>query len=328
LWITAQGETLNLPCSARLTALRLLCVPYVGRCPCVVGGIAGSNGYGCSGITDCVNDAAVSAVSGAGGIVGWNSSPIWNCRNNGAVSCSSDIVSSEVGGIAGNNSGTILNCLNDGAVHSFSCSGARVGGLVGKNNLGRIVNSLNRGTVSVRTDSAVSEVEEVREQGADARVGGIVGRHVGGNIVNCVSTGGITSSGAKNDEFYIGGIIGDNDASISEITKAVDSYWRTSGMDQAIGTNKAGTATSNLIGFGDAPGTLSSPHPAFGTASLLDALNAYVDAHPAATNIWDSARTNAIPLLKWTLGDSPDDYPSLHDIGGRSYTFDFYFSGL
>ena len=283
----------------------------------VAGGIAGSNRYGISGIMDCVNDAAVSAVSVTGGIVGWNSCPIWNCRNNGTVSCSSDIVSPKIGGIAGNNDGLIVNCLNNGTVRSFSYSDARVGGLVGENNIDRIINSLNRGTVYVRTDSAASEVEEVREQGADSRVGGIVGRHVGGNIVNCVNVGDITGTGTRNDRFYIGGIIGDNDVSISKITKSTDNYWRTSGMGQAIGTNKAGTATSNLIGFGDAPGTLSSPHPVFGTTSLLDALNAYVDAHPAATNIWDSARTNAIPLLKWALGDSPDGYPSLHDIWGR-----------
>ena len=282
------------------------------------GGIAGCS-FG--DITDCVNDAAVSAAVWAGGIAGWNSDAIGDCVNNGAVSCSTDYSLSEVGGIAGSNDGgvisygTIINCLNNGVVSSFSWRGTLTGGLVGKNSGGRVINSQNRGTVSVRTDSAACE--ELREYGycADSSAGGIVGRNVTGSVANCVSTGDIIFTGAANDKADVGGVAGLNDESDDIVTCITDSYWRVSGTDQAVGTIKAGTVTSNLISFGDAPGTLSSPHPDFGTASLLDALNAYVDAHLAVTNVWRYANTDAVTLRTWTLDNARRGYPTLR-IGG------------
>jgi len=278
------------------------------------GGIAGHNSeWRISGITDCVNDAAVSAAVWAGGIAGWNSGVIWDCINNGAVSCSTDYSYPHVGGIAGSSEGAIINCLNSGAVRSFSWGGAYAGGLVGQNNTGSIINSQNRGAVSVRTDSAACK--EQRDYGAYSHVGGIVGRHVAGSIASCVSTGSITVTGAAKDRACVGGIAGLNDASNNIVTCITDSYWCASGTDQAVGTIKAGTVTSNLVSFGDAPGILSSPHPAFGTASLLDALNAYVDSHLAVTNIWRYAKTNAVTLRPWMLDNAHGGYPTLR-IGG------------
>ncbi|MCL1919797.1 MAG: putative Ig domain-containing protein [Kiritimatiellaeota bacterium] len=231
----------------------------------------------------------------AGGIVGVNvRGTVANCRNSGTVSClfSRPPYYTHCGGIVGYNAGRVKDCVNSAAVSAASTSSATIGGVVGLNDY-RVVteNCQNRGAVS----SACHQY---------THCGGVVGWNRG-VAANCWSSGNVTAS-VSNYTTYLGGVIGENGVlGFPSGNLARDSYWK---ADGTAGFNRAAAGvnygySSNLFSVNAPPGQFASSHPTYGTTSLLDALNGWVDA----TN----AVLGAEVYRLWTLDGSPDGYPIL-----------------
>ena len=231
------------------------------------GGVVGDN-YGV--IANCSNSGAVTASSVfhsyAGGTVGYNSpsGTIANSLNSGVVTAfTATTTISSSGGIAGVNDGTIANCTNSGAVTATSTtSSVCAGGVAGHNSSsGAIANCLNGGAVTATTTSSTS------------CAGGVVGDNYG-TITNCLNSDVVAASSYVLDNYsYAGGVVGHNGGGT-----IANCYWKKDGTagfnDNAIGTGSG--ATSNLISYDVAPGTLTATHPDYGTDSLLEVLNAWV----------------------------------------------------
>ncbi|MCL2104747.1 MAG: Ig domain-containing protein, partial [Kiritimatiellaeota bacterium] len=112
-------------------------------------------------------------------------------------------------------------------------------------------------------------------------------------LANCMSSGGVNISSSS-----CGGVAGVNNDMLG------DSYWKRDGT-AGFNLNAVGSGSGDvtMLPFGAAPGTFAAPHPTYATTSLLDALNAWVDAA-------NTAQGEDI-YLHWTLDGSPDGYPVL-----------------
>ena len=119
-----------------------------------------------------------------------NEGRIVQCQASGRVSGTA-----RVGVLAGENTGSIIDCQADGEVYGLHS----VGGLVGANVSGTIMNShaTSRVVITGPTDFNWG--------------GGLVGCSSGGVIVNCSATGDICGATGN----YLGGLVGDGDAAIS-----------------------------------------------------------------------------------------------------------------
>ncbi len=168
-----------------------------------VGGLVGIN-YGT--ISSSHAAGAVSGVTGfMGGLVAYNFGTITNAYANGVVSGSA----TGAGGLVGLNAamGVISGAYATGSVSSSSYA---VGGLAGSN-LGTITNTYASGAVS----------------GSD-KVGGLVGGNYGSATISNSYAIGAVSSG--------GGLIGENDATVTA------SFWNTETTGQTSG-NSGGSST-------------------------------------------------------------------------------------
>lgn len=202
-----------------------------------VGGILGNNNGADCQVTDCINDAAVTAASYVGGVVGYNQNnnlKLTGCINDGMVTGTG----SSVGGILGWDNVTtipsplsmISNCINNGNITGVNY----VGGILGRNRdiddyYTEIMKSYNTGAVKaisasgdtyaggimgwVRNMSSVNDCFNTGAVSADgtgaiACVGGIIGRTTtpGVNMVNCYNIGDVTSTG--HTTLRLGALIG------------------------------------------------------------------------------------------------------------------------
>lgn len=162
-----------------------------------IGGIVGSvgnskaNAGAASTITDCVNNADISARERVGGIVGYfrgnaDTSELKNCTNNGDISTTTG---NDVGGITGIawNIKEVSACKNTGIIKSAA---ANAGGIVGRmTGVVTVTGCTNEGTVTTTGNSA----------------GGIVGQMMNGELVVSANT----NTAAVNGQNAVGGIVGD-----------------------------------------------------------------------------------------------------------------------
>ncbi len=191
---------------------------------CFIGGIAGRNGTKTVAnevgyITDCTNNAKVSATSGhdyIGGIVGKNTnndssqkdSTVKNCTNNGSISTTSGW-GGRIGGITGDNDGLIADCMNNGDINSYITDTGiandqqyGAGGIVGANdgkvercgNIGNVKGYAHFGGIVGYFNNSKGYIKDCWTTGilvdipGERRCGGIVGRLQDGNVSNCWST--------------------------------------------------------------------------------------------------------------------------------------------
>jgi hypothetical protein len=157
------------------------------------GGLVGA----CSGtISGSQSNSTVKAAAHAGGLVGEVSDPgisgnviIKDSHSEGEVSGSFS-----VGGIAGRARywATIENCYSESNVSATNAAASVVGGLVGNNDASVIKSSYNTGIVN-----------------GEKMTGGLVGiNENGGEILGCHSSGEVTGT------LYVGGLVGENNATI------------------------------------------------------------------------------------------------------------------
>ena len=154
-----------------------------------IGGIAGQNtstgtidGILLKGKIDAGNNSAV------GGIAGANTGIINSVHNYASVSGNST-----VGGIVGQNNGNISDGINDGSIKGNEL----VGGICGQNKVnGYVYNIENRGFV-----------------GGAREVGGAIGEN-NGTVSKALNKGSVfvTDGVSVGSSYYIGGVLGYNDA--------------------------------------------------------------------------------------------------------------------
>ncbi len=172
-----------------------------------IGGLVGSNG----GRGTISSSYATGSVSGTGndvgGLVGYN------YGTNGSATVSSSYATGSVSGTGNDVGGLVGYNAGNGAISSSYATGnvtgaSTVGGLVG-DNAGSVADSYARGSV----------------RGSASNVGGLVGLN-GGMVSTSYSTGGVSGSS------YVGGLVGDNLATVSN-----NSFWNvtTSGLTTSAG---------------------------------------------------------------------------------------------
>jgi len=286
--------------------------------------VAGIAGYVAAGnLTNCTNNAAVTAGSNTAGIAGYTVSAgsITNCENKGVITATS----SYSGGITGYAYNTIIaNCTNSGNIVGANTTGGIVGGasspsisncsnsgtVTGSNNVGGICGNLSATTNEIQYCSNTGSVT-----GTSSAVGGILGSG-NGTIDNSYNTAAIQGT------YYVGGIVGQNSAvnvSNSYNTGAIKgtsgtSIWLASGG--ICGTSGSGVSFTNCYNSGKVTATyagalvgtsnnvvftLSNCYYLNGTASV--AYNERTAGKVVATNV--SAKTAAeLKALAATLGAS------------------------
>ncbi|MEN6419358.1 MAG: immunoglobulin domain-containing protein [Clostridiaceae bacterium] len=209
-------------------------------------------------IINCINNAVYSNTTTTGydyigGIVGANQGSVQNCKNFGTISGYQGATGGDahVGGIVGfcKDNAEVLNCRNDASVTGWS----NVGGVVGDTSsefCTNIVNSYNQGHIT-----------------AEDVCGGVVGvLNNKSKLYNCynagtVSTHTFTYSGA------IAGIIG-------FFCLVEHNYYLDSSFSKPIGD--ADSTDFFTIAF-HGPNTLFATASPWGTFSLVEALNGYVN---------------------------------------------------
>ncbi len=245
----------------------------------MVGGLVGDNA------STIINSTSSSAVAGvqasAGGLVGSNESTgtITLSNASGAVS---DISGNNLaaGGLVGVNNGSIATSYATGSVNNSSGVATSTGGLVGLN-VGSITGSNASGNVSVTdTGSSVTPAGGLVGQnrgtisGSSAsgavvnyETNGAAGGLVGYNTSTGVITGGSFETGNVSDSTngnstHIGGLVGQNDGSISGTVSAenyatgnVISVGTSGWIGGLVGINSAGVG---LIIYSYATGSVTT----------------------------------------------------------------------
>ena len=212
-----------------------------------------------------------------GGLVGYNTDNIYNSYASDAVSGERD-----VGGLVGDNDGRIINSYASGRVSGNN----GIGGLVGSNaQLGEVLVSYTLGEVAGVADTGglvglnFGTLLNTYADGivsAQNRVGGLVGGNRAGSIQNSYAIASVSDVPSS------GGLVGDT---ASGAIVDSDSYWNTetSGLMQSAG----GTAQTTA--------RLQGPTGASGIYQDWD------------TTVWDFGTANDYPLLKYSLGDDPEN---------------------
>ncbi|MDR0334727.1 MAG: hypothetical protein LBH69_02435 [Methanomassiliicoccaceae archaeon] len=237
----------------------------------------------------------------AGGIAGHNANigsalgTIKNCYNDGSVDGTAaqsggtnSTCALEVGGISGQNAGIIEDCYSTGAVTAAASNtvyGIGAGGITG---VLYDPQALTRNCYNTGSVSAVSTGTNIKWFYG---VGGIAGDLFGGGTVaNCFNLGDVSMDSVL-PAGDLGGVAGTNDG-----CTVIDCYWFED-ADQTINSDPRAGA-----GIGSGPGgatMFDAAHTLDGApitvegvevSNLLDALNAFVDAHPGL-NAWKELGT-------------------------------------
>ncbi|GLQ97757.1 GLUG motif-containing protein [Dyella mobilis] len=215
-------------------------------------------------ISDAYATGAVSGLSGVGGLVGYSQGTINGTYATGTVSGTNN-----VGGLVGFNDRLVGDSYATGTVSGSN--GSNIGGLVGDN--------LTGGTV---TDAYATGAVSISNGSNGSNVGGLVGVN-GGRVNNAYATGAVSGVGS------IGGLVGDNTATIT------DGYWDTT----------TGGATG--VGAGSAAGAAG-----LATAALESALPAGF-----STGTWGNANNQTTPYL---LGMANNQVFNANDTSNTLYT--------
>ena len=186
----------------------------------------------------------------AGGLVGLNlEGTVSNSYATGSVSGNTS-----VGGLVGGNTGSVTNSYASVDVNGITS----VGGLVGGHNYDTVDHSYATGSVT----------------GEGGRVGGLVGWNSVGTVRNSYSTGSVTG------EWEVGGLVGLNDAIVS------NSFWDTQASGQpasAGGTGKTTAEMRDIATFTAAAWDITTVPPGV--------------TNPAYT--WNIVDGETYPLLSW-----------------------------
>ena len=199
-----------------------------------IGGIAGQNtstgtidGILLKGKIDAGNNSAV------GGIAGANTGIINSVHNYASVSGNST-----VGGIVGQNNGNISDGINDGSIKGNEL----VGGICGQNKVnGYVYNIENRGFV-----------------GGAREVGGAIGEN-NGTVSKALNKGSVfvTDGVSVSSSYYIGGVLGYNDAEGSNYVSELKNEGTVKGYSYVggvIGCNASGKIIVDAINNGNISG--------------------------------------------------------------------------
>lgn len=199
-----------------------------------IGGIAGQNtstgtidGILLKGKIDAGNNSAV------GGIAGANTGIINSVHNYASVSGNST-----VGGIVGQNNGNISDGINDGSIKGNEL----VGGICGQNKVnGYVYNIENRGFV-----------------GGAREVGGAIGEN-NGTVSKALNKGSVfvTDGVSVGSSYYIGGVLGYNDAEGSNYVSELKNEGTVKGYSYVggvIGCNASGKIIVDAINNGNISG--------------------------------------------------------------------------
>lgn len=177
---------------------------HSGSYDSICGGIAGkSNAVSLKdsfvySITDCYNEATVSAVTYAGGIVGFSiyANPYERCINKGNIN------SKYAGGIVGYSYGDkFIQCKNEGYVKGTQ----EAGGILGAS----LLDSISLFAES-SFDQCVNKGKVETSNTADCEAGGIVGEIMTVNITNCYNYGEVKGhrvGGILGHSYYVDSVI-------------------------------------------------------------------------------------------------------------------------
>lgn len=234
------------------------------------GAVAGVNNGNISNVTTFGN--VVESANHAGGIAGENSGTISGASAIGTSTVTADKSGGVAGGIAGTNSGTISDSSANSAVDSSSGDAAALGGVAGVNE-GTLINvdslgvttGVYKGNTTQYSDN-VGGIAGINQAGGTVEsaynesivsgrdnVGGILGvNHAAVKegedslVSNVANASSVTGESAGNDSEHVGGLVGDNEGSITngrnngEITG--NNY-----VGGLVGANGAGSTLTNLV---------------------------------------------------------------------------------
>jgi prepilin-type N-terminal cleavage/methylation domain-containing protein len=199
-------------------------------------------------------DITASAYA-AGALVGDNQGTVDNCHVSGGT-----IVSGETaGGLIGIDDGIITNCSASVAV-SANCE---VGGLIGSSYDSEISNCYATGSISgnwwyscaggliglSREGSTVTNSYAIGSVEGSAYLGGLIGNNEA-DISECYATGSIVSV----EDYGVGGLIGYNDGIITN-SYATGSVTSNGGAGGLIGNNNASVINCYAVGLVDSVGS-------------------------------------------------------------------------
>ena len=121
---------------------------------------------------------------------------------------SSNAAAANMGTLVGSNTGKVIACYSTGAITAVARTGSYAGGLVGYNN-GPITASFSRATVSMSIDAAVTGR-------MDIIAGGLLGQNGRQGALTATYAAGAVRGDGRNDTYgYVGGLVGDNNGTIT-----------------------------------------------------------------------------------------------------------------
>jgi filamentous hemagglutinin family protein len=291
-----------------------------------VGGVAGKNYYGDSGlpgysntggsIQDSYNQGVVSNIGATnsynylGGLVGemqGEGGSIQNSRNKGnLLNTGNNGAYSYTGGLIGYaNRGSIKTSYNTGNVTSGG-SGlfSFVGGLAGYNLSSAIQTSYNTGNVTSGST------------GDSNYAGGLIGKNNAGSLLNTYNQGTVMNSGTNTNNTYTGGLVAFNSGTVGggSITNSYNAGL-VSGKGYAgglVGDNTAGGSISNsywdvensgmLVGVGNGPTTGATGKT---TAQMMTNNSFYVNSGWNFNSIWGMIDGVSYPYFTWNYATAP-----------------------
>ncbi len=226
----------------------------------------------------------------AGGICATNSGTITGCTVSDSVSVSA----STAGGVCGTNQGggTIENCRNDGSVTANGTYSSTAGGVCGYNT-GTVTNCLNTGTVTMDGSGSLHYAGGIC--GDNGSNDGAVGTTFG-TVTNCLNTGTVTATTTGDQEPKIGGVCGNNIATVTNC------YYREDTCEEGIGS-----------GTGDATDKTSAELESGAVAYLLNGTAAGTETAPWRQNLDNGTTKDPFPV-------PDDDHGVVYQKEGGGYT--------
>lgn len=211
------------------------------------GGIAGTNSGTIDNVTvtgtatQSSEVTAGSAEAAAGGIAGLNDSTISNSTANSAVNSSAGDATA-LGGVAGVNAGTLTNVDSLGVTTGvYKVEGKdtlysdNVGGIAGTNS-GTVENAYNESIVSGRDNVGGVLGTNLAQTGSDKK----------SPVSNVANAADVTGESAGNDSKHVGGLVGDNEGSITN-GRNNGKITGNNYVGGLVGANGAGSTLTNLV---------------------------------------------------------------------------------
>ncbi len=210
------------------------------------GGIVGTNiTENPENIAEITNVSAIGIATAGdqdaitGGIAGTNAGKISNSSTNSAVDSSSGGAAA-LGGVAGVNKGTLDNVDSLGVTTGIykgenTKYSDNVGGIAGKNS-GTVTNAYNESIVSGRENVGGVLGTNLAQTGSDKK----------SPVSNVANAADVTGESAGNDSKHVGGLVGDNEGSITN-GRNNGKITGNNYVGGLVGANGAGSTLTNLV---------------------------------------------------------------------------------